>query len=143
VDARLVHAPVEAVFPARHESAQVLEARTGRPGFQRRLVRKARAREALAQIAEQCFRNMKIEGADMGNCAAIYSARLDASCAPREHLARAYFASVHLQKLQRAIERTDLRAGARRVLLLPLRELRDQEPDSAHRPDAEPAGPPA
>jgi hypothetical protein len=29
---------------------------------------------------------MKIEGADMGNCAAIYTARLDASCAPRQHL---------------------------------------------------------
>src|SRR5258706_6270955 len=53
---------------------------------------------------------------------------------------RADFASVHLQQLQGAIERTDVRAGTRRVLLLPLREMRDEEPGGAHRPDAEPAG---
>src|SRR6185295_19409980 len=53
------------------------------------------------------------------------------------------FTSVHLQELQGDLERADLRAGARRGLLLPLRELRDEEPDRAHRADAEPARPPA
>src|SRR3954470_12647943 len=61
--------------------------------------------------------------------------------APRASIsARARFASVHLQKLQGAIERADVRASARRRLLLPLQQLRGKEPDRAHRPDAESAG---
>ena len=70
VYARFLGAPVEAIAPVRYKLAQVVAARAGRPHGERRLVRKARAREALAQVGEQCFGNMQDEGANMGNCAA-------------------------------------------------------------------------
>src|SRR5206468_11775333 len=115
IDARLVCAPVEVVLPARHEASQILEARPGGPGIERRLVRKARAREALAQIGEQCFRNMKLEGANMGNCAANSAARLDASYAPRQHLGACrlrFSSSAKAARRYRAYRRSSKRATA-------------------------------
>src|SRR5690242_8921745 len=61
---RLVSAPVESVAPVRDQLAQVVAARAGRPHGKRRLVRKARARQPLAQVGERAVRHVKGESAD-------------------------------------------------------------------------------
>src|SRR2546425_8065499 len=68
VDARFVRAPVEALLPMSHELSQMGEASPGRPGLERRLVRKARARQTLAQIGERGFGNVEFEWLDAQLC---------------------------------------------------------------------------
>src|SRR5207245_3684082 len=68
VDARFVRAPVEALLPMSHELSQMGEASPGRPGRERRLVRKARARQTLAQIGERGFGNVEFEWLDAQLC---------------------------------------------------------------------------
>src|SRR3954447_21995888 len=68
VYARFLRAPVEAIAPVRYKLTQVVAARAGRPHGQRRLVRKARARQPLAQIGKCGLRHLKGEWTDARFC---------------------------------------------------------------------------
>ncbi|MCZ7566403.1 MAG: hypothetical protein M5U08_23525 [Burkholderiales bacterium] len=61
VQPRFLRAPVESLVPVFRERPHVCHAGAGRPRRERRLVRKAGAREALAQVGERLVGNAELE----------------------------------------------------------------------------------